>query len=343
MIKILIADDSIFVREQLRQLFLGQSDCVVVGEAGQGKECVELTARLHPNIIIMDVDMPVMDGIEATRVIMENTPTPIVIHTSSYISRSRNVPFEAIKMGAIDIIEKPNMYPLSAMEEKEFINRLRMIAGIKVFRRRKSKAEIQTPVAREPIQSHSLPSILAIAASTGGPKAIFDIFGLLPPFLPFPVVLVQHIGASFVAGFIEWLQNTTHVQMKIAEHGEPLLPNVCYVSPGGKHLSTNVTHQVVLDDSPPVHSCKPSADILFTSVSKAYKSNAVGVLLTGIGEDGARGLCDMRQAGAVTIAQDEESSVVFGMPKKAIELHAASMIGNIPQISEHIRNLFHLQ
>lgn len=346
MFKILIADDSMFVREQLRQLLLCHGDFLVVGEAHHGKEAVEMTRRLHPDVIIMDVDMPVMDGIDATRQIMEEVPTPILIHTSSYISRSRNVPFEAIKMGAIDIIEKPKMYPLDPSHEKEFINRIKLISGIKVFRRLKVKSErrLGDHDADLTRQSHSrLPQILAVAASTGGPKALFDLFSLLPPILSFPIVLVQHIGNSFVSGFMEWLQNTSQVQMKIAEHGETLIPNVCYISPGGLHLAVRSSHQIELSDIPPVHSCKPSADVLFNSVSAVYGDNAVGVLLTGIGEDGALGLYEMNQAGATTIAQDEESSVVFGMPKRAIEMNAATYIANITQVATHIKRLFHLQ
>lgn len=343
MIKILLADDSPFVREQLRQIFRNHNDIVVVGEARNGKECVLLNAQLSPNLIIMDVDMPIMDGIEATRIIMEEIPVPIVIHTSSYISKSRNVPFEAIKMGAIDIIEKTKMDLMTPQKEKEFVNRIRLIAGIKVFRRFKVKHEIHPSQTESLSQDMLPPSVLTIAASTGGPKVIFDIFTQLPPFLPFPTLVVQHIGATFVQGFIEWLQTTTQVQMKIAEHGETLLPNVCYVSPGDVHLAVQVPNQIALLDTPPVHSCKPSADVLFSSISKVYGNTAIGVLLTGIGEDGAFGLYDLRQAGGITIAQDKDSSIVYGMPKKAIEMNAASFVGNVQQITDRIKKLFHLQ
>lgn len=342
MIKILLVDDSLFVREQLRQLILTQPDCIVVGEARHGRESIDLAARLHPDVIIMDVDMPVMDGIEATRFIMESTPTPILIHTSSYISRSRNVPFAAIQMGALDIIEKPDVYPLSEQEKREFLNRIRLAAQVKVFRRLKPRAEVEHPAAPPPNGTHAVPAILAIAASTGGPKALYDIISALPPFVPFPILVVQHIGASFVAGFVEWLQTTTQIQIKVAQHGEPLVSNVCYVSPGGRHLTVRLPHTIALDDGPPLHSCKPSADILFSSVGAAFGAGAVGILLTGIGEDGAQGLLELKQAGSTTIAQDEESSVVFGMPKKAIELHAATSIGNIQQIVTHIKRLFQL-
>lgn len=343
MIHLLIADDSPFVREQLRAMLSQHSELTVVGEARHGRECVDLTAQLHPDVIVMDVEMPVMDGIEATRVIMEETPTPILIHTSSFISRSRNVPFEAIRMGAVDIIQKPKLYPLDARSEKEFVSRLKMISGIKVFRRLKAKPAPSQPIAPLVNPSATLPSILGIAASTGGPKVIFDIISSLPRFIPFPIVIVQHIGASFVDGFVEWLQTTTRIQMKVAEHGEPIIANVCYVAPGNSHLRVGENHQIILDDSPPVHSCKPSADVLFSSLCDIYRNRAVGVLLTGIGEDGALGLAELRKRGATTMAQDEESCAVFGMPKRAIELNAAAFVGNASQITEQIMKSFHLR
>ena len=341
MIKVLIVDDSAFVREQLRRLLLGVSDFLIVGEAINGKLAVEMTQRLRPDVIIMDVDMPVEDGIEATRRIMEDTPTPILIHTSSFISRARNVPFEAIKNGALDIIEKPSVYPFDSAGEKELTNRIRLLAGIKVFRRMKTKSE-ETKADTQIQHTAHAPHVLAIAASTGGPRALYDFFGMLPPFIPFPILLVQHIGANFVLGFIEWLQNTTKIQMKIAQDAEQLLPNVCYVSPGGIHLSLRANGAIHLDDSPAVHSCKPSADILFKGVSTAFGRNAVGIVLTGIGDDGALGLLQMKSSGAITIAQDEESSVVFGMPKKASDIGAVSIVGNIPQIADHVKKLFRL-
>jgi two-component system chemotaxis response regulator CheB len=168
------------------------------------------------------------------------------------------------------------------------------------------------------------------------------MFSLLPPVLPFPILLVQHIGREFLDGFASWLQMFTGVTIRIAEDGEALMPNTCYLSPGDRHLALRSASAVFLDDGPPVNSSRPSADVLFHSVRRAYGAHAVGVLLTGIGRDGAEGLCAMREAGAVTCAQDEKSSVVFGMPRKAIEMKAVSFVGNIEQIAQTITRLFRL-
>jgi len=344
---VLIVDDSLFVREQLKNIIAGDSELVVVGEASNGREAVASTLALHPHVIIMDVDMPDMDGIEATKQIMCERPTPILIHTSSAISKSRNLPFEAIQSGGLDIIEKPELYPFPEDERREFLNRLVMLSRIHVFRRPASAGHsthsFQGPSTLSTMQQRkNIPKALAIGASTGGPKALAELFRLLPPVLPFPVLLVQHIGARFVEGFAEWLQLSTAVQIRLAVQFEPLLPNTCYLSPGNQHLTVRAPFNIFLDSSEPIHSCRPSVDVLFESMQRLFGPNAIGVLLTGIGDDGAHGLRSMHQAGAFTLAQDEESSVVFGMPRKAIELHAVSLTGNLEEIATTIQHIFRL-
>jgi two-component system, chemotaxis family, protein-glutamate methylesterase/glutaminase len=348
MIRILIIDDSSFIRNQVRQLFLDQPDFHVVGEGKDGGEAVVLTRQLHPDVIIMDVEMPKMDGIQAIEQIMNEIPTPIVLHTSSTISRKRNLPFEGIGKGALDILEKPRMYPYENGQKKDFLNKLRVFAGIKVFKRSKPKVEAlpvydqpADPLIKEYIHESSS-RILAIAASTGGPKALFDLFSSLPPVLPFPVVLVQHISATFVENFAAWLQHATQVNIKIAAEGEVLSANTCYLAPGPVHLTINHPGIIHLDDGPAVNSCKPSADVLFKSLKHVYGSSAAAVVLTGIGEDGANGLLALKKAGAVTMAQDKDSSVAYGMPGRARELHAQQFVGNIEELAFYIQKQFGL-
>jgi len=341
MITILIVDDSLFVREQVKTILSSEKDLVVVGEARNGREAVSLARKLEPDVIIMDVEMDGMDGIEATRYIMEECPVPIVIHTSSTIARERNVPFEAMKMGALDIIRKPDIYPLTDDLKKEFLNKIKIVAGIKVIRRRKLVESSGETIAQE-VGARPVPKILAIAASTGGPKAIYEILSQLPPVVPFPIMIVQHIGASFVEGFVEWLQTATSIQMRIARNGERVVPNSCYLSPGTHHLSIDQNETIVLRHGPPVNSCKPSADVLFDSVAKVYGKYAVGLLLTGIGQDGAKGLLHIKLAGGMTLVQDESSSIVFGMPKAAIEKNAAVRICSLDRIPYELIELFRL-
>jgi two-component system, chemotaxis family, protein-glutamate methylesterase/glutaminase len=345
MTRILIVDDSRFVRDQLRRILTSDPDFHIVGEAGNGKEAVDLAYTLHPDIIIMDVDMPVMDGIAATREIMATKPVPIVIHTSSAVSMRRNLPFEAIRAGALDVQYKPHLYPPEPQEQKEFLTRLHTLSRIHVFRR----APRESPPASLPViypapvrEPGAMPKLLAVAASTGGPKALSDMFRALPPVLPFPMLVVQHIGPAFVQGLAEWLQTFTSVRIKLASNGEPLAQNTCYLSPGSIHLAVRSPLNIHLDDSPPVNSCKPSGDVLFRSVCKICGTQSVGVVLTGIGQDGAAGLQLLHDAGAVTFAQNEESSVVFGMPRKAIELKAVSYSGDIDEISLAIQRVFRM-
>lgn len=413
MTRVLIVDDNTFVREQLRAIIEQEPGFAIVGEARNGREAVDAVLSVAPDVVVMDVDMPVMDGIEATRHIMEQRPTPILIHTSSAISRRRNLPFEAIRIGALDIIQKPALYPLGNRERREFLARIAMLAGIHVYRRPvrhgAGETDSATPSAdgsvpvgavgqrdefaskdapwpkdaagsrdavvqkdgaaalrdaehlshvstsqrgflheARPITAHAphaaecsvAPRLLAMGASTGGPRALADLFRALPPMLPFPILLVQHIGSAFVQNFVDWLQSLTSVQIRIAVDGEPLMPNTLYVSPGSHHLAVQAPFHIRLDDGEPVHSCKPSVDVLFHSVEHVLGAQAVGVLLTGIGQDGAEGLRGMRAAGAVTIAQNEESAVVFGMPRRAIELNGASYTGDVDDIADAITRLF---
>jgi len=187
-----------------------------------------------------------------------------------------------------------------------------------------------------------VPRVLAIAASTGGPKALYDLFKALPPFVPFPILLVQHISPSFVENFTSWLQHATQITIKTGSEGEQILPNTCYVSPGPVHLTVIYPGVIHLEDSAAVNSCKPSADVLFQSVKRVYGSSSAAMVLTGIGEDGAEGLLTLKKAGAITMAQDKDSSVAYGMPGRAKELNAPLFVGNIEELAMNIQKQFGL-
>ena len=345
MIRVLIVDDSSFIREQVHRMLASDARFHVVGEAGDGVEACRLCGSLRPDLIILDVDMPHMDGIRATQRIMEIHPVPIVLFTNSTVSLQRNLPFEGIRSGALDIVLKPSLYPLQGPERRAFLDRMELLAGIHVFRRSPRNGDsvpLSPPDLRRPATGRDIPKLLAVAASTGGPKALSDLFRLLPPVLPFPMLLVQHIGDEFLEGFVSWLQTFTGVTIRIAHDGETLQPNTCYLSPGDHHLSLRSQSSILLDHTAPVNSSRPSADVLFHAVRRMFGPLAVGVLLTGIGKDGAEGLLSMHEAGALTCAQDEKSSVVFGMPRKAIEMNAVSYVGNIEQIATAIMRIFGL-
>ncbi|HZV80635.1 MAG TPA: chemotaxis-specific protein-glutamate methyltransferase CheB [Geobacteraceae bacterium] len=337
MIKILLADDSLLVRAVLRDALSAMADMVIVGEATNGADAVSMAANLKPDLIIMDIIMPVMGGLEATEAIMARCPAPILILSATLDEKDVKLAFTAIKKGALDVMGKPTSVNHG---NHEFIDRLvekiRLLARIRVIH------HMNRPRARQ-----SLPirieggnrSILAIGASTGGPKAVMSIVRTLPADFKAKVFIVQHISSGFARGFSQWLNMECALPVRLAESGDLpksgeilVAPNDCQMIMEGDHLQ--------LLDSPPVNSCKPSIDVFFASLAEAKGSQTVGVLLTGMGKDGAQGLALLRESGSATIVQDEKSCAVFGMPKAAIALNAADEILPLPEIPAAITRIF---
>lgn len=325
MIRILVVDDVAFIRHQILSLLHGTSDCAVIGEAQHGNEAVEMAVALKPDLILMDVEMPVCDGIEATRRIMALQPTPILIFTSSTVLRSRNLPFEAIRAGALDLIEKPMLFPPSVDHVRTLLSRIRLLSGLPVIRRFGSTPPISS--RPDPLPLASTPELIAMAGSTGAPRAYAEFFGALPTKLAVPIVLLQHIGAAFMQGFVDWMQGMTPMHVTLVQEERILEPGVIHVAPAGCHLVVTEEKTLRLDGRPPIHHCRPSADLLFHSVARSHGPSAVGILLSGLGVDGAAGLTAMKHAGGTTMAQDRDSAVVFGMPAAAIALRGVSIIG----------------
>jgi two-component system chemotaxis response regulator CheB len=269
----------------------------------------------------MDVDMPEMDGIEATREVMSRAPTPILIFTASTVARERKVAFEALAAGALDVYHKPTSALDGSTGVNGEANRLRqlltLLAPIKVIRRRSSRDSqpflvAVAPPAALPVTSHH--RILAIGASTGGPMAVLTVLKGLPRTIPLCVLLVQHQSPEFMDDFISWLADNLSLPVRAAVAGDVVRPGVVFVAPADQHMRLQPDGRISLDKEPPM---------LFSSVASAVGAKAIGVLLTGIGRDGAAGLLAMRRSGALTVAQDEASSVVYGMPRAAVELDAA--------------------
>ena len=339
-IRVVIVDDSDTVRQMLRRWLTPETGFEIVAEAPNGEKAVDQVVRHRPNIVVMDVDMPVMDGLEATRLIMNRAPTPILMFTSSMLARQRKVAFEALAAGALDVFHKPRVEPGEAGEMQiadRFRKLLALLAPIKVISRPATRPRAPVLPAIAPIGS--LPRVLAIAASTGGPVALAKVLNALPRTFPACTLLVQHQSAEFMAGFVEWLGDTIKLPVKAAAHHDALRPAVVLVAPGDQHMRLGDDGRIRLEREEPIHACRPAADALFSSVARAAGPKAIGVLLTGMGRDGAQGLLEMRQAGAITIAQDEESSVVYGMPKTAAELGAAKHILPLDAIGEFVQAL----
>lgn len=339
MIRVVLAEDSAVTREFLVHLLDEDPLFEVVGAARHGEEAVTLVEALRPDVVVMDIEMPHMDGYEATRRIMETVPTPIVM-VSGHSSQLEAKAFEALRAGALVLLNKPSGpghpdYPASSLE---LLATVKLMAEVKVVRRWARRE----PPAREPvrrIEPARKVRVVAIGASAGGPPTVAQILSALPRDLGSPVLLVQHIAPGFVAGLAEWLDRATSLAVKLAEPNETALAGTVYVAPDGVQMGIAPDGRIRLTTESEADGFRPSATHLLRSVARSYGAAAVGVLLTGMGRDGATGLLDLREAGGVTIAQDKESSVVFGMPMEAIRLGAAEHVLPPAKIAEVLRSL----
>lgn len=340
MIRVLVAEDSAVTREYLVYL-LGEDPALqVVGTARDGLEAVEGAERHKPDVILMDAHMPRMNGYEATRRIMERTPTPIVIVSASFDRDQLFTTFEALEAGALTVVDKPPGpdHPAQAETARKLVEAVRLMSEVRVVRRwprREHPAAAPPPLARPDRRIR----VVAIGASTGGPPVVADILRGLPPGLGAPILLVQHIAAGFTTGLAEWLGQGTRLAVKVATANEPARPAAVYVAPEGVQLGITAQGRIRLADEPGEDGFRPSASYLFRSVAEAYGRSALGVLLTGMGRDGAAGLLRLRQAGGATIAQNEETCAVFGMPREAVRLGAAEYVLSPEQISGAVRSL----
>jgi two-component system, chemotaxis family, protein-glutamate methylesterase/glutaminase len=331
-IDVLIVDDSPTVRAVLRRILARTFDVRVVGEAINGAEAVELVLRLRPHVVLMDVEMPVMDGFTATERIMELRPTPVLMVTSRANRDQVRTAFEAIRRGAIEVLPKP--------EDPAGWDHL---------------AQTLPHVVRSAVRARALPGGLAheheatppatraglryvlIGASTGGPQAVHELLGALPLSVAAGILVVQHIASGFEEGFADWLAKDLDRDVKLAHEGEPAAPGVIRVAPSGAHMLLDGNGVIHLDAaSPPRGGHRPSVDALFLSCAASCPRQSVGVVLSGMGRDGAEGLGALRRAGALTMVQDEKSSVVFGMPKVALELGAAEVVLSPREIGRYL-------
>lgn len=338
--RVLVVDDSAVTREYLIYLLEEDPDIEVVGTAVDGLEATEKAAQLKPDVILMDVHMPRLNGYEAACRIMEQTPTPIVMASASMEQGETSMTFEAIRAGALTVVQKPVGFghPLAAQTGRQLIQTLKLMAEVKVVRRwprREPPAQPDPPMPR-PQQRISA---VAIGASTGGPAVLMEILGALPVDLSMPVLVVQHIAAGFTSGLISWLQQGTPLRVKLAEAGNDLDAGTVYLAPDGWQMGVSRNHRIHLAKDGANYGFCPSVSYLFESVAAVYGRSALGVLLTGMGQDGASGLLSLRRAGSMTIAQDADSSTIFGMPAAAINLGAAQYVLAPAAIAQTIRSL----
>ncbi|MEA5622875.1 chemotaxis-specific protein-glutamate methyltransferase CheB [Nostoc sp. UHCC 0251] len=365
-IRVFLVEDSLVALTILKRILASSPEVDVVGTAPNGVEALERIPAAQPQVICTDLHMPKMDGLELTRRIMTDYPRPILVISASVNTQedSRNV-FKLLQAGALDVFPKPSIDSLSDYEQvkHELINRIKVLAGVTVFTRHtsrtatveprthpvspkskpepfspKSVSNSQFPIRTDALKLASLPKVVAIGASTGGPQALYTILKQLPANFPVPILCVQHISEGFLQGLVDWLAAECFLRVKIAQPGEFPKPGTVYFAPERKHLQLDTQGRLTTVSTPAVSGHRPSVTALFQAVATCYPRSAVGILLTGMGRDGADGLQAIAQAGGTTIAQDEQTCVVFGMPKEAIALGAAQHILPISEIAPMLLN-----
>jgi two-component system chemotaxis response regulator CheB len=318
---VLVVEDSAMQRNALIAMLTADPELTVIGWAADGAEAVRATALLRPDVIAMDMRMPVLDGLGATRQILRETPTPIVMITACATGDERRLAFEALEAGVLAVLCKPSFGSAGAPALHEIRQTLKNMAQVHVLRRWPD-ARLHPPSVPDqaPTGGAVYPAeIVAIGASTGGPQALRTILVDLPSDFEPPVLVVQHIAPGFASGMADWLRPQCRLPIAMAVHGQALNRPGIWVAPTGQHLEV-CGRSLALCDGPLVSFHRPSATQLFRSVAAEYGTTAIGVLLTGMGDDGAAGLSDLKRAGGMTIAQDEASSVVFSMPAAGIRL-----------------------
>lgn len=329
-INVLVAEDSTVIRMFLVHLLESDPQIRVIGAVNDGQAALDFVKENKPDVVLMDIHMPRLDGFEATRRIMETQPVPIVICSATTNIKDIVITFQAMEAGAIACIEKPLGPEHDDFEvmAAHLLETVKLLSEVKVVRRsaRSRAAPVPaTPPAKWP-RAPAVIKLIGIGASTGGPPVLRTILAGLPKDFPVPMLVVQHIAHGFLAGMAAWLNQTTGFQIHIASYGTSPLPGHVYLAPDDFHMGINASGGIVLTREEPENHLRPSVSFLFRSLSAAYGPNALGVLLTGMGRDGAEELKAMKDKGAITIAQDRESSVVHGMPGVAIALGGATHV-----------------
>ncbi len=325
-IRVLIVDDSTLVRQALSAILNGDPEIEVIGEARNGKEGYEKALALRPDVITMDITMPVMGGVEATGLIMEEVPTPIVIVSS------REVPIivQALGLGAMDFVASTG--DLEEIRE-ELLMKVRVASRVRAIRRMHIH-----PVAKRTVANRATASrVVALGVSTGGPQVLQVLLAKLPANLPACVLVVQHISEGFIQGLVEWLGMTSALSIRVAKAGDAIKQGTVYFAPDGVHMTVNSDEKIVLKENVAKKMLHvPSVDAMMLSVAEVYKENAVGVIMTGMGRDGVDGMAAIKASGGHTIAQYERTSTIYGMNKLAVDLGVISSVLPLDAIAEEI-------
>ncbi|MBD1911464.1 MULTISPECIES: chemotaxis-specific protein-glutamate methyltransferase CheB [unclassified Leptolyngbya] len=350
-IRVLLVEDSPVALTILTRLLSSAPGITIAGTARNGQEALDLIPQVNPTIVCTDLHMPKMGGLELTQRIMAECPRPILVISASVQENDTDNVFQILQAGALDVFPKPlsglpGEYDQTA---KELINRIRILSGVAVFTQHRRTPPHSTPptpptprlsASLLPTPDIRLPQVVAIGASTGGPQALYKVLKPLPPNFPAPIVVVQHISEGFLQGLVDWLDAECALKITIARPNTLPSPGTVYFAPDGCHLKLNSQGRFAVQMGSPVSGHCPSITVMFEAIAAYYRRSSIGILLTGMGRDGAEGLLAISQSGGTTIAQDERTCIVFGMPKEAIALNAAEHILSIERIGPMLKQIF---
>lgn len=337
-IKVLIVDDSTVASRFLAHVIESDPKIKVIGFAPDGEKALEMLTYMSPDVITMDISMPKLNGFDTTERIMRVKPLPIVMVSGLYASNDLDAAFKAMEAGALAILSRPVSIEDPDYEKmaKSLIGTIKTVSEVKVVTRKDAKGF--SPAGSNPLRPKPEKSVQAvgIGASLGGPLALEKILSRLPANFPVPVFIVQHISSGFAEGFAKWLQKNSALKVRLPENEEMAKPGFVYVAPDNKHMVIGEKGKIFLKEGKEKEIC-PSVDRLFESLSKAYKKDVMGVILTGMGRDGALGLLEMRKSGALTVSQSEDDCVMYSMPKAAVEVGASQSSMNLDEIAALIQ------
>lgn len=353
MIRVLVVDDSAVLRQSTRFILESDPELKVIGEASNGAEAVSQVERLGPDVITMDIGMPRMDGFEAIREIMAEHPLPIIVVTSMDLDREQEVASHITRLGAVSILNRPSGIASTGYKLfcSKLVDQVKLMSSVRVIRRIRTMQGATPPSVTMLERRVNPPSptlagvsaaatrLIVIGASTGGPAALHQILSQLPENFGLPIMVVQHISFGFVEGLASWLDSACKLRVQVGKQSERLTPGTVYIAPDNYHMQVDRFNKIVLSATDPVAGHRPAVTALFQSVAQFYGASALGVILTGMGSDGALGMKALSLTGAMTLAQDQASCVVFGMPKEAIALGAIRHILPLDQIAEKIQEL----
>ncbi len=331
-LRVLVVDDSPLAIDLLTRALEAEGDISVCGTAADGREAARRVEELKPSLVAMDVNMPVMNGLDAVEKIMASHPTPILLLTSDPARHKEKGCFEALSRGALDLVNKGTLAEASG--QAWLRNHVRLLASVPVVYRRRVR---RSPTPAAGYVPSAIGGGVGIVASTGGPPAVTQILRGLPPDFPLPIVVVQHLAPGFVGHLVSWLAGETPLRVRPAEHGVHLEGRTVYVAPDSAHVTVETGDRIRLDAAgSPIDGHRPSGTLLLESMARLWRRQAVGVILSGMGADGAQGLLAIRRAGGLTIAQDQASSTVFGMPKVARDLGAVDQTLPVAEIAHSL-------